>query len=64
MLDVSGAIYMHHCDIEKMIPIYLIVRGVVPLLFGSLIAYSSRRRDEDENVVFGPLDRLCCAIQW
>ncbi|XP_052215429.1 uncharacterized protein LOC127833944 isoform X2 [Dreissena polymorpha] len=59
-----GAIYLHHCDIEKMIPIYLIVSGVVPLLFGSLIVNSSRRRDEDENVVSGSLDRLCCAIQW
>ncbi|XP_052251201.1 transmembrane protein 272-like isoform X1 [Dreissena polymorpha] len=46
---VMGAIYLHHCDIEKMIPIYLIVSGVVPLFFSSF-----SRRDEDRG--FGVAD--------
>ncbi|KAH3755633.1 hypothetical protein DPMN_190331 [Dreissena polymorpha] len=44
--ECLGVINLHHCDIEKIIPIYLIVSGVLTLLFGSLIAKSFRRRDK------------------
>ncbi|WAR27994.1 hypothetical protein MAR_013698 [Mya arenaria] len=46
--------YLHDCSIERMIPIYLIVSGVVPLLFSGF----SRHDDEGRSLGFGD----CCGI--
>ena len=40
--------YLHECDIEKMIPIFLIVSALAPILFGGF-----GKRDEDEGLGFG-----------
>lgn len=43
---VIGAIYLHDCSIEKMIPIFLIVSALAPILFGGL----GRQNNDDEGV--------------
>ena len=40
--------YFHDCDIEKMIPIFLIVSAVAPMLFGGV---GKRKEDESFGVV-------------
>lgn len=47
---VVGAMYFHKCDIEKMIPIFLIVSAVAPMLFGGL-----GKRNEDDSLGFGTI---------
>ncbi|KAL4219832.1 hypothetical protein ACF0H5_020244 [Mactra antiquata] len=53
---VMGAVHIHDCPIEKMIPIYLIVSGVAPIFFGG----SSRNKDEDSES--GSLARTICGF--
>ena len=45
----TGAMYLHDCDLERMIPIFLIVSAVVPLLFGPV--FRENRYEEDDAVV-------------
>lgn len=42
---VMGAIYFHDCDLERMIPIFLIVSALAPILFGGF----GRQNDEDSS---------------
>ena len=41
--------FFHDCDIEKMVPIFLIVSAVAPVLFGG---FAKRKLDEDD----------CCGV--
>ena len=41
--------YLHDCDLERMIPIFLIVSAVVPMLFGPGVR--ENRYEEDDTVV-------------
>ncbi|XP_045200409.2 transmembrane protein 272-like isoform X2 [Mercenaria mercenaria] len=45
---VMGSVYLHDCSIERFIPIYLIVSGVAPIVFGGF-----GRRDDDEPNLSG-----------
>ena len=40
---LSGAMYFHDCDLERMIPIFLIVSAVAPMLFGGF----GKKNDDD-----------------
>ena len=44
---ISGAIYVHDCPIEKLIPIYLIVGGCSPVLLGGLSTFKKKGDEED-----------------
>ena len=49
--SLPGAIYFHDCDLEKMIPIFLIVSAVAPMLFGGFA-----KQNDDESFGVG----TCC----
>lgn len=53
---VIGALYLHNCDIQYLIPIYLIVGGVSPILLGGF----GRRGDDDESG--GNIGSLICGV--
>ena len=50
---LPGAIYLHDCDLERMIPIFLIVSAVAPILFGGF----GKQKDDDS---FGV--GACCGL--
>lgn len=53
---VMGAIYLHDCSIERLIPIYLIVSGVSPILFGGFGRGSNTENDgENQNSIAGTI---------
>lgn len=47
---VMGSVYLHDCDIEYLIPIYLIVSGVAPIFFGGF-----GRQDDSNDNLCGPV---------
>lgn len=51
---VMGSVYIHDCPLEQMIPIYLIVSGLAPLLFGGC-----RRKEEGQETSLGS---VVCSI--
>ncbi|KAL3856732.1 hypothetical protein ACJMK2_011455 [Sinanodonta woodiana] len=50
---VMGAIHLHDCDIERMIPIFLIVSGCTPVLFGCLAKQGNE--ENREKITFGQI---------
>ncbi|XP_060600511.1 uncharacterized protein LOC132753956 [Ruditapes philippinarum] len=46
---VMGAVYLDDCKLENMVPVYLIVSGMSPLLFSGFC-----RKDRDESGLCGP----------
>ena len=43
--NLTGAVYLHDCDIEDNVPIFLIVSGVVSILFGG----SAKQNNQASN---------------
>ncbi|XP_060591401.1 transmembrane protein 272-like [Ruditapes philippinarum] len=62
---VMGAIYLDDCPIQKLIPIYLIVGGVVPFLFAtvfSIIEMYLKKDFPDSEEKMGKIRKVLKAI--
>ena len=53
-----GSMYLQECNIQYLIPIYLIVSGVVPILFSG-----SGRKSNDGETSFG-IGELCGLVAF
>ncbi|WAR21955.1 hypothetical protein MAR_016007 [Mya arenaria] len=56
--NITGAIHLHDCPLQDLVPIWLIVSGVAPIFFGG----SARKQGDDGDESQSPARSVCGVI--